>query len=762
LLDRLNTLAYIDEKPTRAPSYLFYRRIVDQTGQVLQQEPAAAPFSATPAKLACLAFALAAVGIYYVQHAVRPFDNLDASSLVSEPKKPAEFDMAPIKNVTETSEKKVWGEVRIVDPGHDVKLTKVDVLPLQIEMAASSPLQNPAWITSVNGAPEVGHDLAAPTDPSYAVYQPLIYLDELQVTDWDVISYYARAQAGDPVTDYASKINFIEIRPFREDILKLTGGKDGKNANMRYQLLNELSGLIQQQISVLQETHQHQQISYDTDELRRQDGHKLSAAERDLAKATDHTFAKIAAQGENTDVGDILDHLSQAGEHMNGAADSLDKEAVPEGKQQEESSLSQLIATRKAFKKALSDDPNAFGGSGGDAVADDMTPTAKDSLKALTNVSEMRDENKAGLQELHRIAQEQRAMADNFSPQTMTHVQPQQTKLADDLNQLLQRNPDLFKGAESQSAAAQEAASSASQSMISGNTGRAAWDAGRAADSLADLEKTVSQNYASKQLSQAYAMKKTIDENIRQLAREQAKPGSTSSEDAQALAEAARRATSTLKEINDGLPSGAFGPQLSQSLSPENQQALNQALDRFTQAQPGAQRGAAAAPAQGELEKVSQAFDQSRPAINQQVAKQDALGTAPGDSLDQATQELQSLLAAQQGSHAPSAADEAKAENQILHDVQVGLDQEKAGDTAKAAVLTDTESLLKSREKGLQGDPTKLQRLLDDIESVRIEMNDVGVVKADLNTTMIDPSKFPPAYRERIKTYYEQLSAQPQ
>jgi hypothetical protein len=94
--------------------------------------------------------------------------------------------------------------------------------------------------------------------------------------------------------------------------------------------------------------------------------------------------------------------------------------------------------------------------------------------------------------------------------------------------------------------------------------------------------------------------------------------------------------------------------------------------------------------------------------------------------------------------------------------VQVGLDQEKAGDTAKAAVLTDTESLLKSREKGLQGDPTKLQRLLDDIESVRIEMNDVGVVKADLNTTMIDPSKFPPAYRERIKTYYEQLSAQPQ
>ncbi len=40
-----------------------------------------------------------------------------------------------------------------------------------------------------------------------------------------------------------------------------------------------------------------------------------------------------------------------------------------------------------------------------------------------------------------------------------------------------------------------------------------------------------------------------------------------------------------------------------------------------------------------------------------------------------------------------------------------------------------------------------------------VEANDANRPKpADVNTTQIDPSKFPPAYRERLKNYFEQLS----
>ena len=80
-----------------------------------------------------------------------------------------------------------WGEVRITDPGSDLKVTKVDVVPLQIEAAANQALTKVGWFSTVNGASESAHELAAPTEPRYAVYQPTVYLDELHLSDWDVM-----------------------------------------------------------------------------------------------------------------------------------------------------------------------------------------------------------------------------------------------------------------------------------------------------------------------------------------------------------------------------------------------------------------------------------------------------------------------------------------------------------------------------------------------------------------------------------------------
>ena len=72
--------------------------------------------------------------------------------------------------------------MRITDPGGDLKLTKVDVVPMAIEAAANGTLDNASWATSVNGAPEQDRALPAPAEPHYAVYQPTLYLDELRQT----------------------------------------------------------------------------------------------------------------------------------------------------------------------------------------------------------------------------------------------------------------------------------------------------------------------------------------------------------------------------------------------------------------------------------------------------------------------------------------------------------------------------------------------------------------------------------------------------
>jgi hypothetical protein len=74
-------------------------------------------------------------------------------------------------------------------------------------------------------------------------------------------------------------------------------------------------------------------------------------------------------------------------------------------------------------------------------------------------------------------------------------------------------------------------------------------------------------------------------------------------------------------------------------------------------------------------------------------------------------------------------------------------------------MLADADDLLKQKAPGSPVDPAALKKFLDEIESVRVEANDANRAKPpEPNTTQIDPSKFPPAYRERLKNYFEQLS----
>src|SRR5579863_2309194 len=78
------------------------------------------------------------------------------------PDKPLELDAPATNNV---EQQQAWGEVRITDPGGDLKVTKVDVVPLQIEAAANQGLKTVSWYSAVNGAGETTHELAPPTEP---------------------------------------------------------------------------------------------------------------------------------------------------------------------------------------------------------------------------------------------------------------------------------------------------------------------------------------------------------------------------------------------------------------------------------------------------------------------------------------------------------------------------------------------------------------------------------------------------------------------
>ena len=275
LLDRLNTLLFLERHRQDAHASSFARRIARQTTYVLAEKAAPTPFPATRAREYLLGFIAALVATVLVYQFYSPWSRLLAADkakatppVVAE--KPLELTL-PTTNNAEQSQ--TWGEVRITDPGGDLRVTKVDVVPLQIEAAANQALKKVGWFSTINGASETPHELPPPSEPRYAVYQPTVYMDELRLADWDVMTYYAKANT-EKDSSFASDVYFLEVRPFREDILKMPGGEGGE----AYQCLNELSILISQQQHVIRQTHQHLQKPPEQETLRAQDRKKLSEA----------------------------------------------------------------------------------------------------------------------------------------------------------------------------------------------------------------------------------------------------------------------------------------------------------------------------------------------------------------------------------------------------------------------------------------------------------------------------------------------------
>ena len=130
---------------------------------------------------------------------------------------------------------------------------------------------------------------------------------------------------------------------------------------------------------------------------------------------------------------------------MNLATNALKDDVVAEGKQREQAALADLIATRKAFQKAVAN--GAFGKNGGKADDDDDNiATAKDSQKTLSQVSELRDKDEVTQHDLHNLVQQQKGLTQTPN----TGWNKAQTDLKNNLHKLIEQNPDLFRGSEPQ------------------------------------------------------------------------------------------------------------------------------------------------------------------------------------------------------------------------------------------------------------------------------------------------------------------------
>ncbi|HSF39705.1 MAG TPA: hypothetical protein VLT87_07925, partial [Thermoanaerobaculia bacterium] len=262
LLDRLNALVYLEPRrndPRVAP---YFKRIEKQAHSEIMTADSVPLYPRRNVQLLWLLFVVFLYGTVSFYQRFDPWKVLAAHASAQAAGSPEDAEEGPLpegpKDSTVELAEAPWGEVRITEPGRDLEVTKVDVVPLVIEAASNQPLKGAAWFTAVGGSDPAEHGLPAPAENHYAVYKPTLYVDEMRLSDWDVVAYHASASTrGGP--SYASEVYFLEVRPFKEDIRKLPGGEGGK----AFKALNELTGLIDRQKHVIRETHRFLGRSYD-------------------------------------------------------------------------------------------------------------------------------------------------------------------------------------------------------------------------------------------------------------------------------------------------------------------------------------------------------------------------------------------------------------------------------------------------------------------------------------------------------------------
>ena len=755
LLDRLNALVHLEAVQDETQVWPYFRRIERQAVAMLPASGLPSPFRWRGTLLWMMAALLAIAGTVKLYSKLEPWERLSWDA--GEPAPSAELPdpgASPLEPPAASAAevKAAWGEVRITEPGRDLKVTKVDAVPLQVEAASDQPLKAASWSTATNGAEPRKHALPPPAEPNYAVYKPLIYVDELGLQDWDVVSYYASASTAGGAS-YASEIYFLEVRPFRDDLAKMPGGEGGK----AYAGLNELTGLIEGQRQILRETHRFQQATSLGADLRRQDRAKLAGAESDLGDAVRHLYAKLAAEMENQPIGDVLTHLAASEGWIEKARLALEEEA-PDAMAKEQGALAELVATRKSFQKVVTDHPEAFEGDDGEG---EDTPVAElpDKLKQIL---ELRDQEKAAQELVKKTLEAQRSLTRRTAEGEgdLDALAGEQRKLAEPLRALKTAQPSAFRGAEKESEAAVSALVKAAEALEDPDPGKdSAAAQGQAVAALEKLQAALDKKRLAQELGHAYQLKEVLDREAEEMGRMQAEPSKFSGEQAGRTAADARSAAKGLKKIVEEKPGkDAFGPELGKALSDKQLRELESRLDALARSEGGAERGSAAGRAREALGRVAQAFEQSQPPAVKEL-KADRLSPGGEESLDSALAQLDSLVARPESDRRPSPEDEARRRRELLLNLRKGLEGMK-GDEAKVA------RLLLRVEEALAKDLTpeeklRLKKLREEIEQYRVEVKDRGERAADKAlVTRVDPARLPAAYRDRIQRYFRKLSEQ--
>ena len=428
LQDRLNTVVELDQRVQRDTSAAMYRdAIEEQAARLVPNLQPARPLrkrSVTIHLLVMLLLGLLAINFYVSTSPLQTLAANEAQEQFQEDDiQPLVIPDDPITATTEPEEQPdgTWGEIRISEPGRDLRITIHEDVPLLIEAASDRPLANITWQTQVNESEEVTRPLPKLEDPRYAVFQPILHPKQLGLEEWDVTRYHAIANAIDE-TQYGSASYFVEIVPDAEALRELPGAG--------YESLEELTDLIHRQQQVIRST---EKLTDAEDSEQQKTMDSLAERESALSAAGRSVQQDLSGRLDQETLRKFASSLEAASTAFTNSETELLARDPGKAEQSEETALMHLVAARRELAKLIEQNPGSFADSALEELEDQPTLSATEADPELAKL-------------VQRLAEESQQV--NDASREMSDLLELQEKLADEANTLEEGPLQAFRSSE--------------------------------------------------------------------------------------------------------------------------------------------------------------------------------------------------------------------------------------------------------------------------------------------------------------------------
>ncbi len=208
--------------------------------------------------------------------------------------------------------------IRWKTPASEIKALPIEEVPLQALADSTSGLRDAVLEMSVNGQPRLSVPVPAEglqTAGPHSV-QASIYLDQLEVEPFDVVSYYLRAQriGTRKLPETVSSVQFVQIRPFREDVREAKG----EEGNAAFALITALKVA---QLRLIKENFvlAHTDLGQDSAEWKKANGN-VGGEQAALEKKTGEAVQQLI---EDAASAEVINLITQATPFMGEAAKKI-------------------------------------------------------------------------------------------------------------------------------------------------------------------------------------------------------------------------------------------------------------------------------------------------------------------------------------------------------------------------------------------------------------------------------------------------------